>query len=471
LLGIGPTGSGKTSGTLYPTLMTGWSHSALVWDFKDSIWRDTGAQREQAGKVIVLDITRRGGPRYNPLMEIRDGDHLVPDAQHVARILSDAGKNVKSNPFFQDCKYSLLTGVILHAITALPDSEKSIGGMRRFLVKGDDGLAEMMRPDAHPTAQRIAREIWSRAEKDVDGPEVEDASGGENDKAAYLRKSIYMTCSVALSDWEADVLDHQTAVSDFSVSDLVCGPEPVTLFIVSNPVAARRWHRVYRLIFSQMIDLLSMDRDTLPDGRRREWGALVAIDEFLELHLDEVSEWIKYVRDRRLRLMLLAQSLKEVEEEYGCGLTANCITLTLKPKNSHEAELMQTMAGDSIQEVPTKTVSRRTILDLPTVSRGTRIDRRPVLQANDALAMDRSDLILWGYGKPIRGQVIRYWVESPWKELEGPPTTGWTPMPNANPWFGRVLPARETLKKGLGAKPAAPKLRTTPLTTKPKTRG
>src|SRR5690349_21274510 len=92
LIAIGPTGCGKTSTILVPTLCE-WKGSAIVWDFKGTLADKTGRARELLGNdVIVLDLCRPGGTCYNPLMAVRKDEYLVPDAQKMARLLIDDEK-------------------------------------------------------------------------------------------------------------------------------------------------------------------------------------------------------------------------------------------------------------------------------------------------------------------------------------------------------------------------------------------
>ncbi|MFP5516734.1 MAG: type IV secretory system conjugative DNA transfer family protein [Alphaproteobacteria bacterium] len=448
VLVIGPTGSGKTTTPVLPTLFAGWRESAVVWDFKGAMAGDTGAARERFGDVIVLDIARPGGPRYNPLMAVRPGAHLVPDCQHAARILTEGEKE----GHWRNAAFSYLTGVFVYLLTAAADGEKSLAGARRHILLGDDGLTLMLAEGVHPTAQRAAQELWDKSvaadaeppasgldeEGRKDAPARKGGRGGAVDKSLHYRKSVYVTASVLLAEFEDSVLDVQTAASDFSISDLVAGERPVTLYIVARPMDARRLRRVFTLILTQMIDFLTVDRSLADDGRARRWRLLVALDEFLQFRMAEAAEWIRYVREYGIRLLLLAQSLGEVEERYGKGLTANTRLVVFRPNSSDEAERISRMVGEAIEEVPTRSTSKGLLDLVPTVSRGVRVDRRPVLPMHAALEMDGNDLIIFGYGKPIRGIRLHPYSDPQWRGFYGPPVRGWTARPEANRWFGAL---------------------------------
>jgi len=442
VLMVGPTGSGKTTTGVIPTLFEGWRGSAVVWDFKGTLVGDTGAARERFGDVVVLDLARAGGPRYNPLMAVRPAPFLVPDCQHAARILTEGEKE----GHWRNAAFSYFTGVFVYLLTSAPDSETSLAGARRHILLGDEGLMLMLRDGVHPTARRAARELWDKSlAAEQDGRADPAAKGAAReagpDKSQHYRKSVYVTCSVLLAEFEDGVLEAQTAASDFSIADLVAGERPVTLYIVARPLDARRLRRVFKLILTQMIDFLTVDRALADDGRARRWPLLVVLDEFLQFRMAEAAEWIRYVRDYGIRLLLLAQSLGEVEEQYGKGLTANCRLVAFRPNSSDEAERISRMVGEAIEEVPTRSTSKG-LLDLfPTVSRGVRVDRRPVLPMHAALEMDGDGLIVFGYGKPIRGTRLHPYADRRWQGLYGPPVGAWTPTPGANRWFGPPAPS------------------------------
>lgn len=447
VLVIGPTGSGKTTTTVHPTLLAAWDESVVVWDFKGSVTEDTSRARTRFGDVIVLDLARRGGPRYNPLMAVRPEPYLVPDCQHAARVLTEG----EQEGHWRNAAFSYLTGVFVFLLTAAADSEKSLAGARRHILLGDDGLKLMLAEGVHPTAQRAAQELWDKSlalaeERGAGEGEGKGRPGGGStppDKSLHYRKSVYVTASVLLAEFEDSVLEEQTAASDFSIADLVAGERPVTLYIVARPLDARRLRRVFKLILTHMVDFLTIDRDRADDGRARRWRLLVVLDEFLQFHLREAAEWIKYVREYGIRLLLLAQSLWEVEEEYGRGLTANCRLVVFRPNSSDEAERVSRMVGEAIEEVPTRSTSKG-LLDLfPTVSRGVRVDRRPVIPMHEALEMDGNDLIVFGYGKPIRATRLHPYADPRWRPLYGRTAAAWSPNPDANRWFGAAGPVPE----------------------------
>jgi len=51
-----------------------------------------------------------------------------------------------------------------------------------------------------------------------------------------------------------------------------------------------------------------------------------------------------------VRLLLLAQSLADVEAMYGKGLVANCRLVVFRPNSADEADRVSRMVGEAIEE-------------------------------------------------------------------------------------------------------------------------
>jgi len=206
VLAVGPPRSGKTTGIAIPTLLT-YRGSALVYDPKGEMAVVAGRFRAALGPVFVLDPTSRDTARFNPLLEIREGDNLVADCQVAAEVLarSNAGGD---NPFWNDSASHLLTALLIHVRTS---REPTLAHLSR-LVEGLD--AERYPRAAHPHAARLL------------------AAHGSTD--AKLRGSINRTVSVGLRVLADPMLQRLTAASDFRASDLQAAAAPVSVFLRSG---------------------------------------------------------------------------------------------------------------------------------------------------------------------------------------------------------------------------------------------
>ena len=200
VLAVGPPRSGKTAGIAIPTLLT-YRGSALVYDPKGEMAVVAGRIRAALGPVFVLDPTSRDTARFNPLLEIREGDNLVADCQVAAEVLARSGAAGGDNPFWNDSASHLLTALLVHVRTS---REPTLAHLSR-LVEGLD--AERYPRAAHPHAARLLA-----AHRGTD---------------AKLRGSINRTVSVGLRVLADPMLQRLTAASDFRASDLQAAAAPV----------------------------------------------------------------------------------------------------------------------------------------------------------------------------------------------------------------------------------------------------
>jgi type IV secretory pathway TraG/TraD family ATPase VirD4 len=414
----------------------------------------------------VVELHRRSGPRWNPLMEIRQGDDFESDCRRMAEILSDREGGRREH--WDDAGVNYLTGVIAHVL--LSGNDKTLRGVRAHVLRRDAGAKEMVEHGAHQMVRDAGaavfkhasakeaedggekKEGWSEKNyvgrnaatgKRVDrsGRDLDGDSDKEQEKKSGYRDSIYSTCETHLALIESTVLADQTAVSDFRFSDLMAMEKPMTLLLSCRPRDLKNWRKIYKLFMVMMIDSLTDDEDFTADGRKKLHDALIAIDEFLQFNFQEIGEWICYVRSFRLRLLLLAQGMGSIKEQCPSSIVENCIRLVFRPRAPEEAMLIETMMGKEDIESPTKTISRGNPLNWETISEGVRIDQRPRHSTMDVLTMPRSVVFVVGLPHLYLLQAPRPWLDQPWAtywtERVGPSTTPWTPTPGATPWMLR----------------------------------
>ena len=442
VIATGPMGSGKTQ-LLYATLMDrqyGFHHSAVLWDYKRVLCDEVGKAREAMGNdVIVVDITRRGKGKVNPLQWVRKGDRFVPDIQLIATKVTDreASGDSKSSHWI-NATYSYMSGVIAYVLTAAPDSEKNLAGVRRHMMRGDAGSLEMMRDGIDILAVEAAQELWSDAEAwEPDEDDDDECDATMDDKSAAYRKAIYTTGSAMLADFADDVLAEQTSRSDFDPGDLVSGDKPLTVILSTMPSDALRLRRVYALIWTQIVDRLMEDTKSVC-GMPRLWSVLLGVDEFLEFKIKEVSTWVKLLREYRIRPFFLAQTYETVIEMYGRVMASSAAWVAFAPMSIYEAELMSRMIGERPEVIESESRTKKAIFDIGTVTKSSRLEMRPERTPSDLLDMERDELLIFGLKGTISARRILAFLRHP--DLYGPAAVQWTSPIDSNPWFGEVVP-------------------------------
>jgi type IV secretion system protein VirD4 len=169
VLAFAPTRSGKGVGLVVPTLLS-WTGSAVVHDIKGENWQLTAGWRALFSHCLLFDPTDLHSPRYNPLLEVRRGEHEVRDVQNIADILVDPEGALERRSHWEKTSHSLLVGAILHILHA--DEDKTLARVASFLSDPERSFASTLRvmmttghlgtpeaPLVHPVVASAAREL------------------------------------------------------------------------------------------------------------------------------------------------------------------------------------------------------------------------------------------------------------------------------------------------------------------------
>jgi type IV secretion system protein VirD4 len=417
-----PTRSGKGVSLVLPNLLT-WPHSVLVHDMKGENWvLSAGWRSRELGSVCLkFDPTCSdgSGARYNPLFEVRMGDQEVRDAQNVADILIDPnGDRIRDH--WDRTAHSLLVGVILHVLYA--EGEKTLAGCARFLARPDRpidvGLEIMMAtehaPPGHPGWEDPVTGSRTRTH-----PTVAAAARALTDKSPNERSGVLSTALSFLDLYRDPILARNTAVSDFSLEDLVSHDRPVSLYLTVPPSDLSRTRPLVRLLLNQACRRLTEQMD-FADGRSRGLGKhslLLMLDEFPALgKLQFFQESLAFLAGYGIRAMLITQDLSQHQGVYGKqeAITANChVRIAFAANKPETAELLSQMAGDT-------TVSHKQIS-----YRGGRLDlvmdhrhitqqevRRRLLTPDEAMRIDPDHHVVFVAGQqPIYARKLRYFED------------------------------------------------------------
>jgi len=308
LLVFAPTRSGKGTGLVIPTLLSV-GGSVLVHDIKGENWDLTAGWRQRFSHVLYFNPTSPQSARYNPLLEIRKGDHEVRDAQNVADILVDPEGANDRRDHWAKTGHALLVGAILHVLYAEPD--KTLAGVATFLADPQrsftDTLRVMMRTlhlgDAvHPVVASAARELLNKSPNELSG--------------------VLSTAMSFLGVYRDPIVARTTSTSDFRLADLQHAQAPVSLYLVVPPSDLSRTKPLMRLVLNQVGRMLTEDLHA-----RRRHPLLLLLDEFPALgRLDFFESALAFLAGYGIRAFLIAQSLNQLDKAYGLNnaILDNC---------------------------------------------------------------------------------------------------------------------------------------------------
>ncbi|WEX09195.1 conjugal transfer protein TraG [Chelativorans sp. AA-79] len=432
VLCFAPTRSGKGVGLVVPSLLT-WPGSAIVHDIKGENWQLTSGFRSQHGRVLLFDPTNPKSSAYNPLLEVRRGEWEVRDVQNIADILVDPEGSLDKRNHWEKTSHSLLVGAILHVLYAEPD--KTLAGVAKFLSDPkrpvDSTLRAMMKTahlgeaGPHPVVASAARELRNKSENE--------------------RSGVLSTAMSFLGLYRDPVVAEVTRRSDWRISDIVGGDQPVTLYLVVPPSDINRTKPLMRLLLNQIGRRLTEDLQANA-GRHR---LLLMLDEFPALgRLDFFETALAFMAGYGLKSFLIAQSLNQIEKAYGPNnsILDNChVRVSFATNDERTAKRVSDALGTATEMKAMKNYAGHRLspwLGHLMVSRSE--TARQLLTPGEIMQLPPHEEIVMVAGiPPIRATKARYYEDARFRErvlsppeLKGPEDT------RADDWTALPIPAR-----------------------------
>jgi type IV secretion system protein VirD4 len=454
VMAFAPTRSGKGVGLVVPTLLS-WPHSAVVHDIKGENWSITAGWRAGFSRCLRFDPTSPTSARFNPLMEVRLGEHEVRDVQNIADILVDPDGALTVRNHWQNTAFALLVAAILHVLYA--EEDKSLRRVAELLTDPNrpvaDTLALMMQtnhlgsdtaPRVHPVIASLCREAL--------------------DKVPNERSGVISTALSFLSLYRDPVVAAATSVSDFAIADLVEGERPLSLFLAVPPSDLSRTRPLMRLVLNQIGRRLT---EELPAPGRRQ--VLLMLDEFPALgRLDFFETSLSFMAGYGLRAVLIAQSLNQVEKAYGPAnsILDNChVRVAFATNDERTARRISDALGTKTELRAMKNFAGHRLapwLSHTMVSR--QETARQLLTPGEVMQLPANEeIVLVSGAPPVKAKKLRYYADQNFTSRLLPPPHGGRDgaAGRLNSWSGRRAYLHEGLMpkaRGLHAQARAPEL-------------
>jgi type IV secretion system protein VirD4 len=302
-MAFAPTRSGKGVGLVVPTLLA-WPGSAVIHDIKGENWQLTAGWRARFSHCLLFNPTDTRSAAYNPLLEVRRGQHEVRDVQNIADILVDPEGALERRNHWEKTSHALLVGAILHVLHA--DADKTLRGVANFLSDPARAFettlhAMMTTPHLsdgpHPVVASAAREVLNKSENE--------------------RSGVLSTAMSFLGLYRDPTVATVTSRCDWRIADLIDAEHPVSLYLVVPPSDISRTKPLIRLLLNQIGRRLTESLDG-SDGITRRHRLLLMLDEFPALgRLDFFESALAFMASYGLRAFLIAQSLNQIDKAYG----------------------------------------------------------------------------------------------------------------------------------------------------------
>ena len=425
VMAFAPTRSGKGVGLVVPTLLS-WPGSAVIHDIKGENWNLTAGWRTCFSHCLLFNPTDARSAAYNPLLEVRRGDHEVRDVQNIADILVDPEGALERRNHWEKTSHALLVGAILHVLYAGED--KTLRGVANFLSDPacpfEVTLHRMMTTrhlaeSVHPVVASAAREVLNKSENE--------------------RSGVLSTAMSFLGLYRDPTVAEVTSRCDWRIADLIASAHPVSLYLVVPPSDISRTKPLIRLVLNQIGRRLTESLDG-SDGIERRHKLLLMLDEFPALgRLDFFESALAFMAGYGLRAFLIAQSLNQIDKAYGPNhaILDNChVRIAFATNDERTAKRISDALGTATELRAQRNYAGHRLapwLGHLMVSR--QETARPLLTPGEVMQLPPDDAVVMVSGHaPIRARKLRYYQD--------------------RNFLGRVLPAPVLGGSGYADRPA-----------------
>ncbi len=418
VMAFAPTRSGKGVGLVVPTLLS-WTGSAVIHDIKGENWQLTAGWRSRFSHVLLFNPTDPASARYNPLLEVRRGEHEVRDVQNIADILVDPEGALERRSHWEKTSHSLLVGAILHVLYA--EEEKTLARVATFLSDPQRPFVATLRrmmttnhlgtkdaPIVHPVVASAAREVLNKSENE--------------------RSGVLSTAMSFLGLYRDPTVAEVTSRCDWRIADLVEAEHPVSLYLVIPPSDISRTKPLVRLVLNQigrrLTERLDADR-TL--GRKHQ--LLLMLDEFPALgRLDFFETSLAFMAGYGVRAFLIAQSLNQIEKAYGehNSILDNChVRVAFATNDERTARRISDALGIATEQRAMRNYAGHRLAPwLAHVMVSRQETARPLLTQGEVMQLPPADeLVLVSGMAPIRAKKLRYYQDTNFTGRVLPPPT------------------------------------------------
>ncbi len=299
LLTVAPTGAGKGTGCIIPTLLR-YRGPVVVVDPKGENYAVTARRRRELGQeVILLDPFGITGSeqrhRFNPL-DLADpaSDRFVEDAATMAALIAGTpSENDANYTFWSQMGTSMLTAAIIDVMT-MEDSEHAHLPAVRDLVNLPimtlKERAEKWRDSGHPELRRLAGLLANPADETMGG---------------------YWAHAINQVDFlKGDQMSEHLSASDLDLNQIYEG-SPLSVYLVLPPDKLESHAGLLRLWIGTIISVLTR--------RRCQSGlaTLLIVDEAAQLgNLPQLRQAITLLRGYGVRTWTFWQDLSQLRNLY-----------------------------------------------------------------------------------------------------------------------------------------------------------
>ncbi|MCL7999752.1 type IV secretory system conjugative DNA transfer family protein [Brucella sp. 21LCYQ03] len=399
---IGPTRSGKGAGYVIPNALMH-EGSMIVSDLKGEIFKATAGYRKKNGSQVFLFAPgSERTNRYNPLDFVRpERGNRTTDIQNIASIL--VPENVGSeNSVWQGLAQQVVAGIISYVLESpYYHGRRNLGEVVSFVNSGVDLQAQIkFIKEKEPNLSKYTVESFN-------------AFLALSERAAA---SALLDIQNALRPFRNERIVAATEVTDMDISAMK--RRPISIYLAPNITDITILRPLLTLFVQQVMNILTLEHDpnSLP--------VYFLLDEFRQLKkMDEIMTKLPYVAGYNIKLAIIIQDLKNLDEIYGetsrHSLLGNCgYQLLLGANDQATAEYTSRALGKRTIRYSSESRTIE-ILGLPRRTKIEQIRERDLMMPQEVRQMPESKMILLVEGqRPIYGDKLRFFNTQPFKSAE-----------------------------------------------------
>jgi type IV secretion system protein VirD4 len=390
-----------------------WPHSAVVLDIKGELYHATAGYRNTLGKVFVLD-PEAVGDQFDPLHGRFTERQLYASAKYL---LYEEGER---DPIFIQRGMKMLTQLFL----AAREENRQAGYEKYRLLPYAGQLMNLPINQVAAHLQAISPELATKFLSGEYRPEK------DYDEKKFLT-SAWESATNRLYPILSDELLRCFDGSDFTATELMTSPTPITVYLRLPEAELLALAPVVRLVFQTLIH----EMQTTYDRRLGKgcYPVLLLLDEAGRVKIPHLYEHATTVVGRQMSLWVAIQSIKQLDAIYGPAnsevLLDNMDTQLFYRQRRATAKYLEGELGRKSEYSHSE--SRR---EGGHETQGMSEQGVALMTANEIKQMDDPDILVFHHNLPPFRARRMNWMEHPIlreREAMKPPTL--SPLPPLTP--------------------------------------
>lgn len=257
-------------------------------------------------------------------------------------------------------------------------------------------------------------------------PKVAESAANMLNGADQTRASIMQTAQTAMALYQDPLIRKNTAVSDFTVRDLLDPRQTVSLYLVLQPEDVDKLRPLLRLFVNTMLAKLVRDMKFGTGGGTTNLvpqRLLLMLDEFPQLgKMDSIENTLAICAGYGIKICIVAQDVSQLNKIYtkDNSIMGNChVQIYFTPTNNESMKVLSDKLGDKTIQ----TVSHSDNGKIFGGSNSTSQQARKLMTPDEVSRMSQEkELVFVGGHRPIYGDKIRFYLEPYFKKrVQAPP--------------------------------------------------